>query len=240
MKQIKQPTTLCVSGIPVEVCKKKIKHIYLRVKAATGSVSVSAPLMMRDGEIAQFVRAKIGWIYKQLARPALPPRPSERAYASGETLLVWGKSYRLETCHGARYALALTADAAMLTVRKSSTGAQRERFIREWYRGLLKADAARLLPKWEAVTGLHAAGWQTKAMKTRWGTCNIKTGRIWLNVHLAEKPPACLEYVILHELVHLAERRHNERFYALLSRHMPSWREAKAALNPRRISAGEW
>jgi len=125
----------------------------------------------------------------------------------------------------------VSGDKAVLTVRRESTPEQREAFIREWYRGLLKEEIAGRLPKWENKTGLKASGWQTKYMTTRWGTCTRKTGKIWLNLQLAKKTPECLEYVILHELVHLVEKTHNKRFVSLMDKYMPMWREVKATLN---------
>ncbi len=120
---------------------------------------------------------------------------------------------------------------AVLTLRGESTTEQRKKLVREWYREQLKKETAALLPKWEAITGLKATSWQTKYMTSRWGTCNTKTGKIWLNVQLAQKSPACLEYVIVHELVHLVERGHGQRFKALMDTYLPTWRETRAALN---------
>lgn len=222
---------LSISGIPIEVCKKDIKNMHLYVKPPNGKVMVSAPLAMSDEAIERFVRTKTSWIKKQVAKFDNQPRQSEREYVSGETLYVWGKQYYLQTRFGNKNSLVLTGDKAVLTVRKESTAEQREGFVREWYRELLKAEVARLLPQWEKTTGLKAKGWQTKYMTTRWGTCNTKTGKIWLNLQLAKKTPECLEYVILHELVHLVEKTHNEHFVSLMDKFMPMWREIKVTLN---------
>jgi len=220
-----------ISGIPIEVCKKGIKNMHLYVKPPNGNVAVSAPLSMSDAAIERFVRTKTSWIKKQVAQFDNQLRQSEREYVSGETLYVWGKQYYLQTKHGNKNSLVLSGDKAVLTVRKESTAGQRENYVREWYRELLKAEIARLLPKWEKLTGLKAAGWQTKYMTSRWGTCNTETGRVWLNLQLAKKTQECLEYVILHELVHLVEKKHDERFVVLMDKFMPMWREIKATLN---------
>jgi predicted metal-dependent hydrolase len=222
---------LNISGIPIEVCKKSIKNMHLYVKPPNGHVTVSAPLSMSDVVIERFVRTKVSWIKKQVAKFDNQPRQSEREYVSGETLYVWGKQYYLQTAYGGRNSLVISGDKAVLTVRKGSTPDQREAFTREWYRGLLKEEIAKQLPKWEEKTGLRASGWQTKYMTTRWGSCNTKTGKIWLNLQLAKKTPECLEYVILHELIHLVEKSHNERFVSLMDKYMPMWREVKATLN---------
>jgi predicted metal-dependent hydrolase len=222
---------LNISGISIEVCKKEIKNMHLYVKPPNGNVTVSAPLTMSDAAIERFVRTRISWIKKQVIKFDNQPRQSEREYVSGETLYIWGKQYYLQTEFGNMNSLVLSGNKAVLTVRKESTAGQRENFVREWCRELLKAEIAWLLPKWETATGLKAAGWQTKYMTTRWGTCNTKTGKIWLNLQLAKKTPECLEYVVLHELVHLVEKTHNERFVSLMDKYMPMWREVKTTLN---------
>lgn len=204
-------------------------HLY--VKSPNGNVTVSAPHSMSDVAIERFVRTKISWIKKQIANFDNQSRQSEREYVSGETLYVWGKQYYLQTEYGNKNTLSLFGIKATLTVRKESTAEQRENFLREWYRKCLKEEIAKQLPKWEAKTGLKASGWQTKYMTTRWGTCNTKTGKIWLNLQLAKKTPECLEYILLHELVHLIEKSHNERFISLMDKYMPMWREIKTTLN---------
>ncbi len=222
---------LNISGILIEVCKKNIKNMHLYVKSPNGNVTVSAPHSMSDVAIERFVRTKISWIKKQIANFDNQSRQSEREYVSGETLYVWGKQYYLQTEYGNKNTLSLFGIKATLTVRKESTAEQRENFLREWYRKCLKEEIAKQLPKWEAKTGLKASGWQTKYMTTRWGTCNTKTGKIWLNLQLAKKTPECLEYILLHELVHLIEKSHNERFISLMDKYMPMWREIKTTLN---------
>lgn len=124
------------------------------------------------------MRTRVSWIKKQISKFENQSRQSEREYVSGETLYVWGKQYYVKTEYGNKNSLVLSGDKAVLTVRKGSTAEQRENFIREWYRELLKTEVSRLLPKWEKITGLKATSWQTKYITTRWGTCNIKTGKI--------------------------------------------------------------
>ena len=145
---------------------------------------------------------------------------------------MWGRQYYLLVNYSNKgNSLVLDGEKAILTVREGSTTEQREKFVNEWYRTILKAEIERVLPKWEQITGLHPDGWQTKNMTTRWGTCNVKTRKIWLNLQLAKKTPECLEYVILHELVHLVEKGHNERFVALMDKFMPNWRNVRKNLN---------
>ena len=222
---------MTVSDIPITVYKKNIKNMHLYVRPPNGIVTISAPLSIQDASIALFVRTKLTWIKKQIAQFEKQERQSEREYLSGETLYVWGKRYYLEVSGGSINSLELSGSKALLTVRKNSTVLQRERFVREWYRSILKKEIERTLPRWEHITGLKPSGWQTKYMKTRWGTCNTVTKKIWLNVQLAKKTPECLQYVILHELIHLVEKHHNEHFKSLMDTYMPMWREIKTSLN---------
>lgn len=221
-----------IAGIPVKIVKKDIKNMHLYVKPPDGHVEVSAPQHLADDGIAMFIRTRVSWIKKQQEKYREQPRQTVREYISGETLYVWGKQYFLQVEHSNRgNAVNLSGNKAILTVRQGSTPQQRESFVNEWYRELLKAEIEKRLPKWESVTGLYCSGWQTKYMTTRWGTCNTKTGKIWINLQLAKKPYMCLDYVILHELSHLRVKDHGAAFIAILDEYMPYWREVKKQLN---------
>lgn len=221
-----------ISEIPIEIIKKDIKNMHLAVLPPDGAVRVSAPEYLSDESIAMFVRTKLGWIRKQQEAFRMQPRQTERQYVSGETLYLWGSQYYLQVEYSYKgNSLVLSGHNAILTVRKESTAQQREKFVNEWYRALLKQEIARLLPKWETLTGLYCSSWQTKYMTTKWGTCNPSTKKIWLNLQLAKKPQECLEYVILHELAHLKVKDHGPAFIAILDQYMPYWRERKKLLN---------
>lgn len=225
-----------IADISVEIVKKNIKNMHLSVLPPDGKVRVSAPVTMSDDAIAMFVRMKLGWIRKQQAKFEAQPRQSEREFVSGETLYVWGKQYFLQVEYSYKgNSLILDGDKAILTVRKESTAKQRETFVNEWYRDLLKAEVEKHLPKWENITGIHCSGWQSKYMTTRWGTCNVGTRKIWLNLQLAKKPMECLEYVILHELAHLKVKNHGADFVAILDQYMPYWRDMKKLLNDSKL-----
>lgn len=221
-----------VGGVLVEVEKKPIKNMHLYVVPPNGAVRVSVPEKMSDESIALFVRTRIGWVKKQRLKFQMQARQSVREYVSGETLYVWGRQYFLQVEYSYKgNTLTLSGNKALLTVRRESTAGQRENYVREWYRGLLKENIERYLPKWEQITGLHCSSWQTKYMTTRWGTCNTNSGKIWLNLQLAKKPEECLEYVILHELAHLKVRNHDKSFIAIMDAYMPYWREVRKQLN---------
>lgn len=221
-----------ISGIKIELQKKNIKNLHLVVAPPDGKVRVSAPMHLSDESINMFVRTKLGWIKKQQEKFQHQPRQSEREYVSGETLYVFGKQYFLRVEHSYKgNSVALNGNEAVLTVRKESTAKQREAFVNEWHRSLLKEKIEIYLPKWEKITGLYCDSWQTKYMTTRWGTCNTNTRKIWFNLQLAKKPMECLEYVVLHELAHLKVRNHGKDFIAIMDQYMPYWRETKKLLN---------
>lgn len=220
-----------ISGIPIKITKKNIKNMHLSVKPPNGDVYVSAPISMSDETVERFIRTRMSWIKKQIVKFENQSRQSEREHVSGETFFVWGKQYYLQTTIGSKNSIVLSGNKALFTIHKGSTIKSKENFVREWYREILKAEITKVLPKWEGITGLKASSWQTKYMTTKWGSCNTKTGKIWINLQLAKKTPECLEYVILHELLHLVERTHNEHFILLMDKYMPMWREIRATLN---------
>ncbi|MBR5280809.1 MAG: M48 family metallopeptidase [Clostridia bacterium] len=211
-----------ISGIPIEIQRKPVRYLRLTVQAPNGRVRVSAPKHLSNAAIETFISSKIAWIQKQ--REKFEQQP-EAPFA------VLGKPYCLRVENGRKNSLVLSDDEAVLILRTPCTDAQREKFLREWYRTVLKEQIEIYLPKWEAITGLRCQSWQIKDMKTRWGSCNTRTRKIWLSLHLAKKPLSCLEYVILHELVHLAVPNHGKDFAAMMDRYMPGWRMIKKGMN---------
>ena len=225
---------LIIDGIPMELQRKNIKNLHLYVLPPDGRVRISAPMRLSKERIAEFVESKLDWIRNQQARLAEQPHSPARKYESGDTVYLFGKPCLLSVEYtSGKCSVRLDGGHVLLTVRPDSTFEQREAVVNEWYRGLLKERIGLRLPEWEEVTGLYCNSWQTKNMKTRWGTCNTGTKKIWLNLQLAKKPPECLDYVILHELAHLKIPNHGKEFEALLDRYMPDWRERRKILNDR-------
>ena len=221
-----------ILGIPIEIQKKNIKNIHLSVLPPDGRVRVSAPKTVSDKSLELFIRTRMEWIKQQQLKFENQPRQSERQYVSGETLYFWGQKYYLQVEYSYKgNSLALEGDRATLTVRKESTAKQRENYVNEWYREHLKREIEKILPIWEEKTGLKSSSWQTKYMTTRWGTCNTDTKKIWINLQLAKKPVECLEYVILHELVHTKIRNHGKDFVRIMDLYMPNWKEIRKTLN---------
>lgn len=232
---------IVISGIPIDIHKKNIKNMHLQIKPPNGQVVISAPLSMDDKAIEVYARTNLGWIKKQIEKFQQQPRSAKRQYVSGETMYIWGKQYYLSFVPDSRKnSFKIQGNSIVLSMRKNSTVKQREKYIREQYRRLLKGEIEKILPKWEQITGLHCESWQIKYMITRWGTCNTEKKKLWFNLQLAQKPVECLEYVILHELIHLKERTHNSIFIAYMDMYMKNWREVRKELNDLRLDYYEF
>ncbi len=223
---------LTINNIEVEIQKKNIKNLHLSVLPPNGRTKVSAPNSMNDDAIRLFIITKIGWIKKQREKYRNQPRQYKREYISGESVYLFGKRYRLDVvysnvCNDVK----IHGDKLILQVREASTTPQRANVLNAWYRKNIKKEIPSLLEKWQNIIGVTVSDWGIKNMKTRWGTCNIKDKRIWINLQLAKKPPECLEYVIVHELVHLLEKNHNNIFIGYMDKFLPNWRKIKEELN---------
>ena len=226
----------------VDVVRKNIKHLHLAVYPPNGRIRVSVPLRVNDEVVRLAVIARLAWIKRHQARFAAQERQSAREYVSGESHYFQGQRYRLNVIYhdGPPSVTIRNRTTLDLVVRTGSDAAQRERALLAWYRRELKAAIPPLIARWEPIIGVHAAGWGIRRMKTRWGSCNTTARRIWLNLELIKKPALCLEYVIVHELVHLLERRHNDRFAALMDTFMPQWRLLRAEVNRAPLAHESW
>ena len=231
-----------VSGIQVEVVRKAIKNLHLGVYPPAGRVRVAVPMQIDDEAIRLAVISKLSWIHRQQARFAEQPRQSQREMVSGESHYFQGRRYRLRVIEeNASPRVLLKGNATLyLYVRPGTDADKRERILNEWYRRELKALLPDLITKWESEIGVQVADWGVKKMKTRWGTCNISACRIWVNLELAKKPLQCLEYILVHEMLHLIERHHNDHFKELMDRFMPQWRLYRAELNRAPLGHEDW
>jgi predicted metal-dependent hydrolase len=231
-----------VSGIAVEVVRKDIKNLHLGVYPPNGRVRVAAPLVVSDEAVRLAVIDKLAWIRRQKARFAEQPRQSEREMVNGESHYFLGRRYRLRVHEqDAPARVALRGIASLdLFVRPGSDIEQREAVLLRWYREQLKPLILPLLQKWQSELGVRVAAWGVKKMKTKWGSCNVDARRVWFNLELAKKPEQCLEYIVVHELVHLLERRHNDRFTVLMDGYMPQWRQYRDMLRKSPLGHEEW
>lgn len=233
---------ITVSGIDVEIVRKDIKNLHLGVYPPLGRVRVAAPLVVSDEAVRLAVIDKLAWIKRQRAKFIDQPRQSRREMVNGESHYYLGRRYRLRVHEHDGPARVATRGIATLDlfVRPGTTAEQREAILLRWHREQLKALIPPLLDKWQAAMDLTPVNWGIKKMKTKWGTCNAEARRIWLNLELAKKPVHCIEYILVHELVHLLERHHNDRFAELMDGFLPQWRSCREELNQSVLGYEDW
>lgn len=224
---------LSIGSIEVDVIKKDIKNIHLAVYPPTGRVRIASPLSMKDESIRLFAISKLDWIKKHQKALRNQDRQSERFFVTGESHYYRGSHYLLNVIYrdAAPEVVLKNKKYIDLYVRPDSPREKREEVLTEWYRRQLKQQILPLIEKWEPIMGVKVADWGVRRMKTKWGTCNIEARRIWLNLELAKKPERCLEYVVIHEMAHLLERHHNDRFVGLLDEFFSGWRGVRGELN---------
>ena len=232
-----------IGELDIHLTRKDIKNLHISVMPPDGQVRVSAPDAMTDTAIRMAVIHRIPWIRRQQDAFAKQERQSTREMVNGETHYLWGRRYRLKVIESdtlKSQTVKLKSGKLTLTVNKGASDEVRLKLLTEYYRGRLKARAPDLIDKWSKKTGVTIRDWQIQKMKTKWGSCNIEEGNIRLNLDLAKKPLLCLEYIILHELLHFKERQHNDRFKALLDTHMPDWQSRRDLLNQMPLDQENW
>lgn len=222
---------IIINDIEVEIHKKNIKNINLMILPPNGKVRISAPIRTKDEAIKKIVISKLDWIQKQIAKFEAQPEEKKKEYISGEDHYVWGKQYQMNIKHAQRNSIEIIGDKLILNVKEASTTQQRQKIMIEWYREQLKDRLPQLFEKWEKIIGVKAESVRVKDMLTRWGSCNTRDKRIWINLQLAKKPIECLEYVVVHELVHLLEKSHNMVFKGYMDEFLPDWPTTKNLLN---------
>ncbi len=235
-------SNITVNGLQVKVQRKSIKNLHLGVYPPSGRVRMAVPLAVSDGAVRRAVIGKLGWIKRQQKRFRDQPRQSKREMISGESHYFLGGRYRLKVIHVDTKSKIILKNKANLELYTSvgSRVEEREQVLYSWYRQRLKEMIPPLLDQWQRRIGVAVPFWGVKRMKTKWGSCNVATRRIWLNLELTKKPQHCLEYILVHELVHLLERHHNERFVGLMDKFLPRWRFYKEELNCFPLSHSEW
>ena len=223
---------IIISGLPVEIVRKRnLKNLYIRVNPPEGNVTVNCSFEPQDEEIKLYIMKKMPEITKVRDRMLAQNRQSKREYVSGESHYLWGKPYRLQVIYdGKRYKIEKAANKIILTVPEGTNVKTKEKIFVEWYRKELTRVLGTVASDYEKKMNIDANEFRVKNMRTRWGTCNIEKRRIWINLQLVKKPIECLEYVVVHELVHLLEKNHTNKFNTLVEEYYPAWREAKNLL----------
>ncbi|SFS63188.1 M48 family metallopeptidase [Lutibacter maritimus] len=230
-----------LGNITIDVVQKDIKNIHLSIHPPIGKVTIAAPEQMSLDTIRVFAISKLQWIKKQQEIIRSQPREAPREYINRESHYFLGKRYLLKIIEcNSTPKIILKHSRIELYIKENTTTEKREEIIAEWYRSQLKEIIPPIISKWEKKIGVKSNEFGIKRMKTKWGTCNIEAKRIWLNLELARKPLECLEYIIVHELVHLLERNHNQRFINFMDEFMPKWEFYRDELNRLPFRHIEW
>ena len=233
---------LKIGIIDIEVIRKNIKNIHLSVHPPNGRVRLAAPEKMDDEAIRLFAISKLSWIKKQRGKFDLQVRQSARSFLNGESHYYFGDRYLMNVIESTERQRVEVRNKKYLDlyVRPNSTKEGHERLLSKWYRESLKSIIPGFIQNWEPIIGVQVSEWGVKLMKTKWGTCNTSAKRIWINLELAKKNPRCLEYIIVHEMVHLLERHHNDRFNAYMDEFLPNWKSIRAELNELVFESSNW
>jgi predicted metal-dependent hydrolase len=234
--------SIVVNGMHVDVVRKDIKNLHLGVYPPHGRIRVAAPLAVNDAAVRRAVITRLHWIKRQQTKFKGQDRQSHREYVSGESHYYLGRRYRLNVSANDRGGGVSIKNARRidLVTHGAVSRSKRERVFLTWYRRELRRLVAPLIEAWALRLEIDPPEWGIKRMKTKWGTCNIGARRIWLNLELIKKPSQCLEYIIVHELMHFFERHHNDRFIAMMDRHLPLWRHHRAVLNSAPLAQESW
>ena len=223
-----------ISGIVISLSQKRIRNLHLRILPPSGEVRVSAPLRLSLTKIKEFVLKRIDWIKENQITIRNRKIVAPLKFISGENHFIFGKEFELKLFENSRSNKVLLSENFLeLHVRKTSTLKVREKIIHDFYRANLQKKIPEFVAHYEPKMKVKVAESRIKKMKTRWGTCNPKDRRIWLSLELAKRPIGCLEFIVVHEMTHLLERKHNKRFFALMDKFLPDWRLWQNELKPK-------
>ena len=233
---------LQVRDLQIEVLSKDIKNLHISIMPPDGRIRVSAPETMSEESVRLAIVSKLSRIRSERRSFAEYIRESKKEMVSGESHFVDGKRYILELVevNEAPSISINKKNTILMKVRKNSTRDKREQIMHEWLRNRMRNNLTGLITKWEGIIEVSASHYGIKRMRTKWGSCNSEQKRIWLNLELAKKSPQCLEYVLVHEIIHILEPKHSERFFSLLDEYMPSWRTHKENLDKPPLVHVDW
>jgi predicted metal-dependent hydrolase len=237
-----KPRKMYVSNLMIDTIRKDIKNMHLGVYPPYGRIRVAAPLKTSDETIRLFVISRMLWIRKQQLKFLEQERQTQREYVAGESHYFFGNRYRLNIIHAdTQPRIEIRRKTHIdLYIRADTTTKKRQAIFETFYRSELRKLVPGLLAKWQKKVGVQVDEVKIRKMKTKWGTCNPNDGRIWLNLELAKKTPRCIDYVFVHELIHLVEKKHSERFMGLLKSALPNWQHIKDELNKQPLGYSTW
>ncbi len=233
--------TIQLGDISILVTRKEIKNVHLSVHPPKGRVTLVAPSGTRLEVVRAFAITKLSWIREQKKKLDSQARETPRQFIERESHYLWGRRHLMSIIHrDAKPSVSLDHKRIILCVRPGSDAEKRAEVIHEWHKSLLHVMVPLLIKKWERKLKVKVTGYFLQRMKTKWGSCNHRAGHIRLNTELVKKPTDLLEYVIVHEMIHLLEPTHSDRFISILEKHYPTWREARAELNELPLTAEAW
>lgn len=224
--------TIELGDVVIALTRKDVKHVHLTVHPPTGRVTLVAPRTTRTEVARAYAITKLGWIRDQRKKLGAQAREAPRQFVTRESQYLWGRRYLLSVTEvDGKPQVTVTPRRLKLQVRPGSSVEKRAEVMHEWHKAQLHAVLPDLIKKWEGKLGVRVSGYFLQRMKTKWGSCNPRKRHIRLNTELVKKPKDLLEYVVVHEMIHLIEPNHSERFVAILDRHWPQWRESRIELN---------
>ena len=230
-----------IGDISIAVTRKDIKNVHLSVHPPEGRVTLSAPTETRLEVARAYAITRLSWIREQQEKLRNQARETPREFIERESHYLWGRRHLLTVIErDTKPSVTVDHKRITLSVRPGSDHAKRASIIHEWHKSLLHEFIPTLISKWEPKLGVQVTAYFLQRMKTKWGSCNHKAGHIRLNTELVKKPKDLIEYVVVHEMLHLIEPTHSDRFISLLTEHFPTWREARAELNELPLAAEEW
>lgn len=233
--------TINLGEIAIAVTRKKIKHVHLSVYPPAGRVTLVAPAGTRLEVARAYAVSRLGWIREQQTKLRAQARETPRQFIERESHYLWGRRYLLSIREqDAKPSVRLSHRRLTLTVRPGTSRAKRQAILHEWHKSLLHDVVPALIRRWQPKLGVEVGGYFLQRMKTKWGSCNHQARHIRLNTELVKKPKDLLEYVVVHEMLHLIAPTHSEQFLTLMTKHYPSWREAREELNERPLTAEVW
>ena len=230
-----------IRGIDVDVVYKDIKNLHIGVYPPVGKVRVAAPKRLDDEQVRLAVIQRLPWIKRQRRQLQDASRQSPREMVTGESHYAWGTRLRLKIIERPGPAhVEVDGDRLLMYLPEGSDAETRTKVLQQWQRSELRRAVPRLISRWEPIIGRSVSQWGIRRMKTKWGSCNRETGHLWFNLELAKKHPLSLEYVVVHEMAHLVERNHGERFAKLMDSLMTDWRARRTALNAAPLADEAW
>lgn len=234
-------SSISVGGVDVQIDRKEIKNLHIGIYPPHGRVRVATPVKIDDEAVRLAVVSKLSWIKKQVRHFQEQPRQTKREMVSGESHYFLGKRYLLDVIYGSvKHQVVLKHSHIELHVRANTSVENRQKLLNEWYREQLHTIIEEFIPKWEHRVGVTLNSWKIKKMRTKWGSCSVEKKQILLNLNLAMTPVECIEYIVVHEIVHLLERHHNDNFKVYMDKFLPEWKSYRDTLNQSILSFEEW